>query len=197
MRRRLSVACFLLLCAPPAQARADWLITPFLGTSFGAQTTFLTFEEGKRRKLTLGTSVALIGSGILGVEADIAHTPGFFQGDDPRGLVLTSRVTTVSGNVIIAAPLAFTRESLRPYVVGGLGLIQARSRHAADLFPIDHDLLGLTLGAGALGFVSDRTGLRFDIRHIKAMSGAKGPFERPGASRLRFWRATAGVTIRY
>ena len=141
--------------------------------------------------------MALIGSGILGIEADIGHTPGFFQGGDPLGLVLTSRVTTVSGNVIVAAPLALTRESLRTYVVGGLGLLQARSKHAADLFPVDKNLLGLTLGAGALGLVTDRTGLRFDIRHIKAVGGAKGPFERPGASRLRFWRATVGVTIRY
>ena len=44
---------------------------------------------------------------------------------------------------------------------------------------------------------TDRTGLRFDIRHIRAISGPDNPFDRPGVSRLRFWRATAGVTIRY
>ena len=197
MRRLPSVALLLLFCALPARVYADWLLTPFLGTAFGNDTTFLVFETNTGRKLTLGASVALIGSGILGVEADVGHTPGFFQGSDPRGLVLTSRVTTFGGNFIIAAPLALTRESLRPYVVGGLGLIQARSQHAADIFPIDQNLLGLTLGAGALGLVTDRAGLRFDIRHIKAVSGAEGPFERPGTSRLRFWRATAGVTIRY
>lgn len=196
MRRRLSVA-LLLLCASPAQAHADWLITPFIGTSFGAETTFLVFDAGAGRKLMFGGSVALLGSGILGVEADVGHIPGFFQGDDPRGLVLSSRVTTVSGNVIVAAPLAVTRESLRPYVAVGLGLLQARTRNAADLFPVDRNLLGLTLGGGALGFVTDRTGLRFDVRHIRAVSGPENPFERPGTSRLRFWRATAGVTIRY
>jgi hypothetical protein len=197
MGRRLSVALLLLTFAPPAQARADWLITPFLGASFGAETTFLVFEAGAGRKLTLGGSLILLGGGILGVEADVGHTPNFFEGDDPLGLVVTSRVTTFSGNVLVAAPLALTRESLRPYLVGGLGLLQARSKHAADLFPVDQNLLGLTLGAGALGFVTDRTGLRFDVRHIKALSGADGPFERPGTSRLRFWRASAGLTIRY
>jgi len=196
MRRRLSVALFLL-CASPALAQADWLITPFIGTSFGAETTFLVFDAGAGRKLMFGGSVALLGSGILGIEADVGHIPGFFQGDDPRGLVLSSRVTTVGGNVIVAAPLAVTRESLRPYVVGGLGLLQARTRNAADLFPVDRNLMGLTLGGGALGLVTDRTGLRFDIRHIRAISGPDNPFDRPGTSRLRFWRATAGVTIRY
>jgi len=195
MLRRLSAA-LLLLCAPTAKADADWLITPFLGTSFGAETSFLVFDEGAGRKLTFGGSVALIGTGILGIEADVGHTPGFFQGDDPRGLVLSSRVTTVSGNVILAAPLALTRESLRPYVVAGLGLMQARTKNAADLFPVDRNLLGLTVGAGALGLLTDRTGLRFDIRHIRAVSGATNPFV-PGVARLRFWRATAGVTIRY
>ena len=129
--------------------------------------------------MTLGASVALIGDGILGIEADVAHTPRFFEGDDPLGLVLSSRVTTVSGNVLLAAPLALTRESLRPYLVGGLGLLQARASNAAGLFPLDEDLLGLTVGAGAIGFVSDVTGLRFDVRHIKAVSGADGPL-RPG-----------------
>ena len=195
MLRRLSVA-LLLLCAPSTQAHADWLFSPFIGTSFGAETSFLVFDEGAGRKLTFGGSVALIGSGILGIEADIGHTPGFFQGNDPIGLVLSSRVTTLSGNVMVAAPLAVTRESLRPYVVAGLGLMQARTKNAADLFPVDRNLLGLTIGGGALGFLTERTGVRFDLRHIRAVSGTTNPFV-PGVARLRFWRATAGVTIRY
>jgi len=39
--------------------------------------------------------------------------------------------------------------------------------------------------------------LRFDVRYIKAISGPSGRFPRPGVSRLSFWRATAGLTIRY
>jgi len=196
MPRRLTVALLLLLGTPTATAHADWLITPFLGTSLAGETNLLIVEEGAGRKLTLGASVALLSDGVLGLEADVAHTPGFFEGNDPLGLVLTSRVTTVSGNVIVAAPLALTRESLRPYVVGGLGLIQARSKHAAGLFPVEQDLLGLSVGAGAIGFVTERTGLRFDVRHIKAISGTDGPFARSGVSRLSFWRATVGITIR-
>jgi hypothetical protein len=197
MRRRLAVALLLCACVPPLDARADWLIIPFLGASFAGETTLLVLEEGAGSRMTLGASVALLGSGILGIEADVAHTPRFFDGDDPRGLLLTSRVTTVGGNILLAAPLALTRESLRPYLVGGLGLLQARASDAAKLFPLDEDRLGLTLGAGAIGFVNDVTGLRFDVRHVKAISGADGPFARAGVSRLSFWRATAGVAIRY
>jgi hypothetical protein len=197
MHRRLLVAFLLTLCAPATDARADWLITPFIGTSLAGETTFLTFEEGAGSRMTIGASVALLGAGILGIEADVGHTPKFFEGDDPFGLILTSRVTTLSGNVMLAAPLAVTRESLRPYLVGGLGLLQARASNAASLFPLEEDRLGLTVGGGAIGFVSERTGLRFDVRHIKAISGADGPLPRDGVSRLSFWRATAGLTIRY
>lgn len=190
-------ATLLVLIGGPADATAEWLFTPFLGTSFAPETTFLIFEEGAGRKLTLGGSVALLSDGLFGLEADFGHTPGFFQGDDPLGLVLTSRVTTLSGAVVLAAPLALTRESLRPYVVAGVGLMQARSKHAGGLFPVDQDLLAVNLGGGAIGFVSERTGLRFDLRHIKAASGRDGPFARPGISRLSFWRASVGVVLRY
>lgn len=195
MHPRLAVALLLCVCAPAAEARADWLITPFIGTSFAGETTFLTLEEGAGSRFTLGASLALLGSGVLGVEADVGHTQNFFEGD--LHLVLSSRVTTIGGNVLLAAPLALTRESLRPYLVGGLGLLQARSRNAAGVFPLNEDRLGLSVGGGAIGFVSDLTGLRFDVRHIKAISGPDGPFARPGVSRLSFWRATIGLTIRY
>jgi hypothetical protein len=181
----------------PVEARADWLITPFLGGSFAPETTLLVFDEGAGRKLTLGASVALLSDLLFGIEADIGHTPGFFEGDDPRSLVLTSRVTTLTGNVIVAAPLAVTRESLRPYVVGGLGLLQPRSKHVGNLFPVDFNLLGLDLGGGAIGFLTPRTGIRFDLRHFRAISGEDGPLAEPGVSRLSFWRATAGLTLSY
>lgn len=197
MSRSARVLAALIIWLSPSSAGADWLLTPFIGGSFAPETTFLIFEEGAGRTLTLGGSVALLSDGIFGIEADFGHTPGFFEGDDPFGLVLSSRVTTLTGSIILAVPLSITRESLRPYVVGGIGLLQARSKHAAGLFPVDKDLLGVTIGAGAIGMVTPRTGLRFDVRYIKAASGADGPLARPGLSRLSFWRGTAGVVLRY
>lgn len=197
MSRSARVVAALILWLSPSSAAADWLLTPFIGSSFAPETTFLIFEDGAGRTLTLGGSLVLLGDGILGLEADIGHTPGFFEGNDPLGLVLTSRVTTLTGSVILAVPLSVTRESLRPYLVIGTGLMQARSKHAAGLFPVDRNLLGVTIGAGAIGMVSPRTGLRFDVRYLKAASGADGPFARAGLSRLSFWRGTAGVVLRY
>ena len=191
------LALIALVVLVPTRAHADWLITPFIGSAFAGETNFLVFEQGGGKKLTVGGSVALLSDSFYGVEADVAHTPGFFQGTDPLGLVLSSRVTTISGSVMLAAPLAVTQESLRPYVVGGLGLMQARSEDLVGLMPLEKDLLGLNIGVGAIGLVSERTGVRFDLRHFKAVSGEDGPFARPGTSRLSFWRASAGIVIRY
>ena len=194
---RLAVIAALVIASPVSTATADWLITPFVGSAMAAETTFLVFEQGGNRKLTLGGSVALLSDALLGLEAEFGHTPGFFQGNDPRGLILSSRVTTLTGSLIVAVPLTVTRESLRPYLIGGLGLIQARSEDVVSLLPLKKDLLGLSVGGGAMGFLSERAGLRFDVRHFKAISGEDGPFARPGRSRLSFWRLSAGVTIRY
>jgi hypothetical protein len=197
-RLRLAALCVLFLL-PASNAHADWLITPFIGSAFAGETTFLLLERGGGTStLTVGAAVALLTDGLLGLEAEVGHTPGFFEGDDRAGLIVTSRVTTLSGSVMVAAPVALTRESLRPYLVGGLGLLQARTTLVGRLLPgVEQDLLGLTLGGGAIGMLSERAGLRFDLRHVKAVSGADGPLAREGTSRLSFWRATAGVVVRY
>ncbi|MDA1183108.1 MAG: hypothetical protein O2930_00510 [Acidobacteria bacterium] len=172
-------------------------MTPYLGSAFAAETQLLVFEEGLRRRLTLGASVSLMNDGLVGLEVDVGHTPRVFEGDDPLGLVLSSRVTTYSGNVLLAAPLAVTRESLRPYLVLGLGLMQARSTHAAGLLPVHENLLAMNVGVGATGFLTDRTGLRFDLRHFRGLGAADAIPTRSDASRLSFWRASVGVTLRY
>lgn len=179
-------------------ASADWLITPFLGSAFSGETTLLSLDTGAgQKKGTFGISGAFLSDSLLGIEAGVGHTPGFFSGSNPAGLIQSSRVTTLSGSVIVAAPLAVTRESLRPYLIGGLGLMQARANDKAGIFPIAKDFLAVELGGGVIGLLTPRTGVRFELRHFKAVSGADGPFAREGLSRLSFWRASVGLTLHY
>jgi hypothetical protein len=188
----------VLLALVPGTASADWLITPFLGTAFGAETTLLVLAPGDLpRKTTFGVTAALLSDRVLGIEAGVAHIPGFFA--DPTALLKakSSRVTTLDGSVIVAAPLSVTRESLRPYLIGGVGVIQARNEDLLSAFPIDQNFLAVNVGGGAIGMLTPRTGVRFEIRHFKAASGADGPLAREGLSRLSFWRFSVGVTLRY
>ena len=194
---RILLFSLFLFCGPSATANADFLFTPFLGTTFGGDTTLLDLDVGaaSAKHWTFGGSAAWLSDQIFGVEADFAMTPGFFENSTGTGLVVSSRVTTLTGNLIAAFPLSVTRESLRPYVTGGLGLIRAS---AEDLIGLNEggNWVGLQFGAGAIGFINDRTGVRFDLRNSRSLSrDATLLGERK--SKLSFWRVTVGVTIRY
>jgi hypothetical protein len=196
---RALLALALLAFAAP-DARADFLLTPFLGTQFGGKTASSTLLDldlaAGSRHWIFGGSAAWLSDQFFGVEADFATVPGFLQESGADfSLVSGSRVTTLSGNVIVAVPLAVSRESLRPYVIGGLGLVHASTEDPVGLNE-DQDWAGLQVGGGAAGFITRRAGVRFDLRHTRALSrGVNLRGER--SSRLSFWRATFGVTIRY
>ena len=187
-----------MLCGRATDAGADFLITPFVGSVFGGNTTLLDLDIGaaSSKHWTFGASAAWQTDQIFGIEADFATVPGFFQNDDSgTGLVTGSRVTTVTGNVVAAFPLSVTRESLRPYAIGGLGLIHAS---ADDLLGLNEsgDWWGLQLGGGAVGMLTDRAGVRFDLRHSRTLS-RDTTLRGERTSKLSFWRFTVGVTLRY
>lgn len=201
-RGRLLLLATLFLICHSVEARADFLITPYVGTVFGGSTTLLDLDVGaaSAKHWTFGGSAAWLSDRILGVEADFSTVPGFFQNSDGNELVIGSRVTTLTGNVIAALPLSVTRESLRPYVVGGLGLLRASAEDPIDLIGLNESLpgnwLGLQLGAGAIGLITNRAGVRFDLRHLRTLS-RDTTLRGERTSKLSFWRATFGVTLRY
>ena len=116
----------VLLLACPGLARAqDLLFIPYLGFTFGGESSlFADLEEGSGESASaLGGSVVLVGQGVFGVEADIGYVPGFFERGDRQIVFPGSFVTNLTGSAIFTLPLTITRESLRPYVVAGGGLI--------------------------------------------------------------------------
>ena len=128
------VARILLVAAgamlvPAREARADWLITPWVATTFAIDTTFLTLETGARDRqyAMFGVSGGWLGTQLLGIEAEVAASPGFFEvhetGNPLDALLRASHLVTIFGNVIVATPLAVSGDSLRPYLLSGLGWI--------------------------------------------------------------------------
>jgi hypothetical protein len=188
----LIVVLFCFLAQP---ARADYIFTPTFGVAFGGRTAFLDLDGGaESTHLIFGGAAGWLSSGIFGVEGDFAYAPRFFEHDGQ--VVLASTLVTLTGNVIVAAPLRVTGYSLRPYLIGGLGLIHSGITYQAPLDPIDDNSLGMNIGVGAIGLLSPRTGLRFELRHVRTFgSDINEATGEPGA-RLSFWRATFGVLIR-
>jgi hypothetical protein len=188
----------LLLLAPtPARAQTDLLIIPFLGMKFGGHTSIAIGEPTVGdKKLTFGVSGTILSDRFLGVEADVQQTPQFF-GPGLQRTVSSSGVTTLTGNVVFAVPKAITRESLRPYIVSGVGLMHARLSTQAGLLDTKSNLLGLDIGGGAIGMVSPRAGARFELRHFKNLTNDAAGAVTIGGTKLSFWRLTAAVVLRY
>jgi opacity protein-like surface antigen len=179
------------------EARADWLVTPFVGATFGTETAFLQPDPGAAasKHAIVGAGAGWLGDGVLGVEADVAFAPGFFTEDGALSLIVHSRVTTLFGNVIAAVPISVTRESLRPYLLGGIGLVSASLEDVIGLAESDKSV-GLQVGGGAIGMLSNRVGVRFDLRQTRTLR-RETTILAERQTKLSFWRATLGVVLRY
>ena len=97
-------------------------------------------------------------------------------------------------------PQAITGYSLRPYAVAGVGLLHAGAEEAAlqPFARFDANLLGLNLGGGAIGMLSNRTGVRFDVRNYRNLKpDNSATTTTSGSLRISFWRASFGVVVRY
>jgi hypothetical protein len=185
----------------PAPAAAEWHIKPFAGLTFGGSTTFLDSElaAGEPNAL-VGVSGAFLGD-IVGIEVDLGHGPGFFDSGNPDRdhLVLSSRVTTLTGNIVIALPRRLAEYTLRPYFVGGVGLMQVRIERSRteELLNVASNLGAIDLGGGVTGFLTDRLGLGWELRHVRSVGGDEGQGLSIGPEKLSFWRASMTLVIRY
>jgi hypothetical protein len=54
----------------------------------------------------------------------------------------------------------------------------------------------MNIGAGAIGLLSPRTGLRFELRHFRTFDREVNEASGETDAKLSFWRVTVGVVIR-
>ncbi len=200
MRARWLVFALWLL---PAPASAEWQVRPFIGFSFGGVTTFVDPENAiETQNVAVGISGGWLGE-IFGLEGDFGRSPGFFQtgdaGDSPiEHLVLTSAVTTLTGNVVIALPRRMAGYGLRPYFSGGAGLMHVDAFGKFGVVEHNRTLPALTLGGGVTGFLTDSVGVNWDIRRLSTLRGEGETLGNSvGREQLSFWRATMAVALRY
>jgi hypothetical protein len=194
---RIGLLTLALLVPCSAQAATEWQIRPYVGVTFNGGTTLLDLEGGANHPhLVAGISGAMLGD-VIGIEADFGHVPSYFEHGDLH-LVSRSGVTTFTGNVVIGIPRHMTTYTLRPYVVGGFGLVHARVDDLNDVFPVRKTLPAIDVGGGATGFLSNRTGLSWELRYFRSVGGSVDPLAiSPLPEQLSFWRASMALVIRY
>jgi hypothetical protein len=202
LRKCIMATCFVMLTSTvvPSKASADWLFTPFLGSTYGGSANVggpdEAFKDEFERKLNYGASLAWLGGGVMGFEVDFGYSPNFFGvSDDDSGInfVGDGNVTTLMGNLVVSAPLG----GVRPYASGGVGIIASRVDNADNFFDkASSQNLGLDAGAGVM-FLAGNVGLRGDIRYFRSMTDDDPDGIDLNLGNFRFWRGTVGVTFKF
>lgn len=193
MLKKCAMIAALSLVLLPGTARADWLFTPALGSTFGGDT------NGSEH-FTYNLSLGWMGAGIVGWEADFGFTPEFFESDDADfDFDGGNNVVSAMGNVLVGIPVGGqTGGGFRPYVAAGIGMLQTEARTNDDLFALDNSEFGFNLGFGAMGFMTDHVGFRGDIRYLRSFEDPTEDNEFDiGVGNFDYWRGTAGVTFRW
>jgi opacity protein-like surface antigen len=173
----------------PVQARADGFVTPWVGSAFGS-----SIQNGQT---TFGVSAGGMGAGIIGGEVDFGWSPSFFGTKSDFG---NNTVMDLMGNLILGVPIGGQHGAgVRPYVVGGVGLIRSQIDGGTLAHVSSSDnMFGWDAGAGVMGFFADHVGLRGDVRYMRAMSDMTTNVASidVNADKLHFWRASIGVVLR-
>jgi hypothetical protein len=181
------IAAAALLAPSPAAAQTGahtWFASPFLGATFGGDTT--------TSAPVVGAAAGWIGTGRFGFEAEVADSPEFFE---QSGFLTWRRVTTVMGNALfLVGP-----ERARVYAAGGGGLVRPHLAEAGDLASVEINKFGVNVGGGILSHLSDRTGVRADVRYIRTVRSSDTDANPFGLdfSRFEFWRAYAGLVVKF
>src|SRR5262245_34561066 len=109
MRFACAALAWALLVKPAVAAEKQ--IKPFIAVTFAGHTTFVpNLEEPASSPhfvLGIGTSVLW---DVVGIDVDVARAPSFFQSNN--NLVLSSAVTTITGNVVLTLPRRLTEYTL-------------------------------------------------------------------------------------
>jgi hypothetical protein len=200
LRKVVIAVSFVILTSAvaPQKASADWLFTPFLGSTFGGSAnvngTGPDFKDEFERKLNYGMSLA--SGGPIGFEVDLGYSPNFFgvSGNSTRiNLVGDGNVTTLMGNLLIGASAG----SVRPYASGGIGIIRSKVDDPGSFFDgVSSSDLGMDAGAGVV-FLSGSIGVRGDIRYFRALQNNDPNGVDLSLGDFRFWRGTVGVTFKF
>ena len=199
---RAVVVC-LALAGSAVPASADWLLTPYLGLTFGKSADFGDvgdFEDNFEKRMTFGLNLAFMGGGIIGFEADFGSTPNFFQvtGGDANFDFGDSNVTTLMGNLVLGAPIGGTTGmGFRPYASAGAGLLRSNVSGDGLFDDLSQNELGFNIGGGAHAFFGDNFGLRGDIRYFRSLQEGDDDGSDLDLSNFSFWRGTVGVTFRF
>jgi hypothetical protein len=193
--RVIGTALVAIMLAP-VPARGDTLLIPLFGVNFGGDSGKEFSEAFDSSQFNWGASIAFMGGGVFGIEADFGFSPDFYGKTDVGG----SNVFTATGNLVLGIPFGGQQGfGIRPYGIVGGGLLKSKTDFGTDVAEIDENDLTWSAGGGVLLFFGTRTGIRFDIRYFQTFDDLEiigvSIAESPG--KVDFTRTSLGFVLRF
>lgn len=183
-RRGLTLALFCLIV--PAAAHAQAVGTGFTGF---ATVFFGPAHGGDIRDIgwTPGVSAAVIDANGWGAELDLSHVREF-NGDQ----FVESGITTLMFNAVGMWPEPDAL--LRPYLLGGVGLLRARACVANCQLVVSRTDWGMDAGGGVFVVFNEFVGARGDLRYFRYLQ-RHGDLPLTDNGFFDFWRTSVGVVV--
>jgi hypothetical protein len=163
MKIRFAIAAILaiFLLVPAAPARADVVLTPYVGSLFGGDLSGNT--------AAFGANAAFMGGGIFGAEVGFNYAPEFV-----KATVNNDDIAQMSlmGNLIVGIPVGSSDQAghVRPYLTGGLGLFRLSSAEAQFFNRVTSNDFAVNFGGGVMAFFNDHVGIRGDVRYFRTLT---------------------------
>ncbi|MET0555814.1 MAG: outer membrane beta-barrel protein [Vicinamibacteria bacterium] len=185
MRKAALFLVGALAVAGASQASAETILTPYAGAVFSGDTP--------KSHVVYGGSLAFTARTGLGFEVDFGLAPDFFDGDDFE--VPNSNLTTLMGNIMFSGAVG---GNSRIYGSAGGGLMKSSVDDADDFFDVSRNDFGVNAGAGIIVGVSDKVGIRGDIRYFRNIGDEEpdNEFDVDFGS-FSYWRGTAGIAFTF
>jgi opacity protein-like surface antigen len=181
------VAAALAAVLAPATASADLRATAFAGTA----------RINETNKGTFGAAVTF--GGLLGIEFDASRISlGSLENVDI--VDVEANITTYMGNLVVRAPTG----PIQPYGSAGIGVVRATGDvnipFVGTVVSANAQDVAWNVGGGVYILPAENFGLRVDVRRFQTgdieWDDITGIGDLP-LPKFDFWRATAGLTIKF
>ena len=172
----------------PGPAAAQGFISPFIGFDYGGDSGCPTATGCEDKHSNLGVAGGKLGA-IAGAEVEFAYARDFF-GDTPG---VDTSVLTLMTNVIVGPRIGV----IRPFVLGGVGLIKSRVELDAGSLLDSSNQFGWNIGGGVMLMFGDHVGVRGDIRRFKSFQDISILGFALSEEKLTYNRASAGLVLAF
>ncbi len=185
--RTVALAAALAAVLTPTPASADLRATAFAGAT----------RINDTNKGTYGAAVTF--GGLLGIEFDASRI-ALGSLDNIDFVDVKANVTTYMGNLVLRAPTG----PIQPYASAGVGVVRVTGDvnvpFVGSLVSASAQDVAWNLGGGVYILPTPTFGLRADVRRFQtgdvSWDDITGLGDLP-LPKFDFWRATAGVTIKF